>query len=286
MISTRTGTLLTACLTATCATMGAAASSIGVNFTDSQDTPFSSATVAGAPGYAQANWNQFMTDWSGEAANDTLHANIVDSTGAPVTNLATINFDGQADRVHWDSANTWRSGSGNATADDTLMNGYLDDGMDNQPYVMFDLMYDGETGADGIVSYDVVVYIHGDVAAGAVGRYWIETFDPNDPGAAGTVITDQVAILANDYAGTYIQAGGGFAQTGAPTNVDVATGNYIVFTGITADAIRVRGAGNDDPEDAGRGPINAIQVVSNIPEPGSLALLALGGLALIRRRRG
>jgi hypothetical protein len=55
-------------------------------------------------------------------------------------------------------------------------------------------------------------------------------------------------------------------------NVDAAGGNYIIFEGITADRIRVRGAGNDDPEAFGRAPVNALQLIgrSDLIVPGDV----------------
>ncbi|MDA7887842.1 PEP-CTERM sorting domain-containing protein [Akkermansiaceae bacterium] len=270
-------TLLT--LTATSSLLVTAhAASIGVNFIDTDDVAFGSAS-AGAPGYAQPNWNFVTTDWSGSAANDIPLANLVTSTGAAAGVLQPISYPtGHNDAVHYDSANTWRSGAGNGSANDTLMNGYLDDGNDDQPYVNISL-------ASSVTIATVVVYFHGDVASGAVGRYWLEEW--SDPVAAGTVITDQVGIAANDYAGGIFNSAGTYGQTGTPTNVDVAANsNYIVFENITAKNIRIRGAGNGDPagENFGRGPINAFQVIT-VPEPSSIGLLALAGLATLRRRR-
>ena len=116
--------------------------------------------------------------------------------------LEGINYGANIDPVHYDSRNTWRSGAGNADANATLMNGYLDDGNDNQPYVNFSL------NAGALPVYSVVVYVHGDGVNGPVGRYWIEEW--TDPLAEGVPITDQVAIQANEYTGTFIQAGSDF----------------------------------------------------------------------------
>ncbi len=232
------------------------AASISINFLDSQDVSFG-ASEAGAPGFAQPNWNHLLTDWSGNVDNDALFTTgLVDSDGASLAGvLQNIAADGNTDPVHYDAANTWRSPAGNGDANATLMNGYLDDGTDNQPYVNVSLAPDVYT------SYTVVLYVNGDGQNGAVGRYWLEEW--TDPLAAGTVITDQIGISSNSYTGTFVQAGATFGQTGTPMNVDVASGNFIVFQGITARNLRVRSSGNGDPEDFGRGPLNAIQIIED-----------------------
>ena len=266
-------------LTLTASLISANAASIGVKFIDTNDTPWGSAS-AGAPGYAQENWNFLTTDWSGSVANDAALSNLVTSTAAAASEFQPISYvTGHNDPVHYDSVNTWRSGAGNGSANDTLMNGYLDDGGDDQPYINISL-------SSLVESSTVVVYFHGDVAAGPVGRYWLEEW--TDPLLPGTVITDQVGISANDYAGGVFNSAGSYSQTGTPGNVDIAANsNYIVFENITAKNIRIRGAGNGDPaaEDFGRGPINAFQVITvPVPEPSSTLLVMTGLLAAMARR--
>ncbi len=265
---------------ATVASTGlAAAASIGINFLDGNDVTFGAAT-AGAPGYAQANWNHMQTDWSGNVENDPIFtAGLVDSNGTLVgSTLQAFPADGQNDPVHYDAANTWRSGAGNGNANATLMNGYLDDGNDNQPFVNLSLNNALYT------KYTVVVYINGDVQNDLVGRYWLESW--TDPLAEGTVITDQVGISSNGYAGTFVQAGSSFSQTASPMNVDVASGNYLVFENVTARNLRIRSSGNGDPEDFGRGPLNAFQIIdTSVPEPSGVLLLGLAGMAFALRRR-
>lgn len=237
------------------------ADTISFKFQDSQDTPFAAGATAGAPGYAQANWNFLQTDWSGNVENDALFAaGIMNSGGSVTTSLANISYPtGHDDPVHYDANNTWRSGAGNADANATLMNGYLDDGGNDQPYVNFSL------NPGSLPLYNVVVYVNGDGQGGAVGRYWIEEWI--DPLTEGVVITDQVGISSNSYNGTFEQAGADFPQTDTPQNVDVPTGNYIVFTNLTARNFRVRSTGNGDPEDFGRGPLNAIQILDAVSDP-------------------
>ena len=233
---------------------------LSFKFQDSQDQAFASNVTAGAPGYEVTNWNFLQTDWSGNAQNDAVLLDLRNSAGQATTSLQGISYGIHTDVVHYDAANTWRSGVGNATPDDTLMNGYLDDGGNEQPYVNFSL------APDAFPIYSVVLYVHGDGVNGPVGRYWLEEW--TDPLAEGTVITDQVAISQNEYAGTFVQAGSDFPQTLNPLQVDVPQGNFIVFTNLTARNVRIRAAGNGDPEDAGRGPLNAVQILDLVINPG------------------
>ena len=133
------------------------------------------------------------------------------------------------------------------------MNGYLDDGNNDQPYLNLSL------SAGSFSVYTVVVYVNGDVPNGAIGRYWLEEW--TDSLTEGTVITDQVGISDNSFVGDFVQAGGPFGQTETPTLIDIPTGNYIVFENVTVRNLRVRSAGNGDPEDFGRGPLNAVQII-------------------------
>lgn len=87
---------------------------------------------------------------------------------------------------------------------------------------------------------------------------------------------------------SFAETGGDFAAAVAAVGfgVDVATGTYASansVAGLIADGsdwtLTVVDSGAGDP-----GTVNAA-TLNTVPEPGSLALLGLGGLALLRRRR-
>lgn len=266
----------------------AGASTISVKFLDSNDTAWTASAVVGAPGYAQANWNLVTTDWSGNAPNDALFtAGLKDSAGTTVSGgsaspaiLGNVSYAPHADPLHFDAANTWRSGAGNSTPNHTLMNGYLDDGTDNQPYVNLSL----NTNAGLFETYTIVLYVNGDAPSSASGRYWIESW--TDSLTPGTPITQQVGVAATAaFSGTFTSAGS-FAA-GTTGNFDAPAGNYLVFTGLTDRKVRIRSAGNGDPEDFGRGPLNGFQIIDTtvVPEPGSAVLGAFAAAVLLRRRR-
>ncbi|MEM9416124.1 MAG: PEP-CTERM sorting domain-containing protein [Planctomycetota bacterium] len=67
--------------------------------------------------------------------------------------------------------------------------------------------------------------------------------------------------------------------TGTQDAWEFQTGSVAVAAGATHFAVRFGGVGNDTYADN-------IVATSVVPEPGSLALLGLGGLAMLRRRRG
>lgn len=70
-----------------------------------------------------------------------------------------------------------------------------------------------------------------------------------------------------------------FTGTGVGNNSE---GNYVVFTGITGTSFTLNAGGTAGT--ALRAPINGFQIIQ-VPEPTSALLVALGSLALLRRRR-
>src|SRR5262245_35928070 len=93
----------------------ATAATIGVNFVNDgnggvqngDSDSLNADELAGAPGYAQTNWNNFGRWGQTVAANDSSGA----ASGVTFT---------------WDSNNTWQNGASQATPDGKLMYGYLD----------------------------------------------------------------------------------------------------------------------------------------------------------------
>ena len=236
----------------------AGASTISVKFIDSADTAWTASDVVGAPGYAQSNWNFVTTDWSGNAPNDALFtAGLKDSAGTTVSGgsaapaiLGNVPYEApNSDPLHFDAANTWRSGAGNSTPNHTLMNGYLDDGTDNQPYVNLSL----NTNAGLFETYSIVLYVNGDAPGLASGRYWIESWTSSL--TPGTPITQQVGVAANAaFTGTFTSAGS-FARRGPLGNVDAPGGKLPGFHGPDrpqTSGSAVQGMGTRKTSAAGR----------------------------------
>jgi len=262
-----------------CAGLPAAwGSSVGANFTNSSDENLAADEVAGAPGYAQGNWNN-LGRWGQAAA--------VNASDGAASGIA----------VTWDSNNTWGLGVGTGTPDNKLMNGYLDaTGAANLdtavPYNFWDNANKPEVcvrgigawlAAQGAPSYKVVVYTDGDEMIGRTSAYWLqEPGDSNDPPTAlGAVLTPQVFVKdVVNFSGAYIQA-----PLSANSADTAAEANFIVFTGLTADSFLLKTEEiNGGTGTTLRATINGMQIVA-VPEPASIGLLLLAAMGLLARRR-
>jgi hypothetical protein len=257
----------------------ALAGPIGINFVDGGDfvnnaaaDSLAPAESAGAPGYVQFGWNN-LGRWG---ATVPLNDNTGASTGATTT---------------WDSNNTWNDGAGTASPDAKLMNGYLDaTGEVNDNTLSFfdnrnkpEVFVKGLAGwlaAQGAATYDVIIYTDGDEAGGRKGEYWLQA--PGDggdpPTLTGVDLTSHVfASDTSNFSGTYTQV-----PLSANTLATAGEGNYIVFTGVSADSFVLR-----TEEQTVRSQINALQIVPSapVPEPASLGIVALAAFGLLARRR-
>ena len=201
---------------------------------------------------------------------------INDSTGAATGATST-----------WDSNNTWHDGAGTGSPDAKLMSGYLDaTGQPNDNSVSFfdnrnkpEVFVTGLPGGwrRGLATYDVIVYTDGDEQFGRKGEYWLQAPTAGDPpGLTGADLTSHVFVSdESNFSGTYTQV-----PLSANTLATAGPGNYIVFTGISADSFILR-----TEEQLDRTQINAIRIVASVPEPGMLTMIGIAGLGLLARRR-
>lgn len=243
----------------------APAQSIGLNFYQASNEVMGAEESAGAPGFAQVNWNNLGRWGNGTAVND--------STGAA---------SGVA--VSWDSPNTWVIGLSVTTPNAKMMNGYIDApgtanddattpynlwARANQPQV-FVKGLDTWMATVGAVSYTVVVYTDGDATEGRISEYWIQGVSETD--AAGTLPTAlgadlTVHVFARDsanFSGTFTEV----PQTANSTET-AANGNYIIFSGLTADKFLLR-----TEERSFRATINGVQIVAVTQIPATVTLAA------------
>jgi len=222
-------------------------------------TELAATDSVGAGAYAAANWNNLKSDWSGTAG--ARPTTIVDSTGS-ATGIT----------LKYDTGDTWSTDVNEADSiDHKLFKRYFDDAPNGsgQPYVNVGGI------ADAALGYTVIIYLASDSANSGtdvqMGDIWLQD-QQADAGATilsngGTKLAP--TLLGDSYTGTYLDATGGSA------------GNYIVFTGLTSTNFTLRG---DKSTTDARVGFAGMQIIT-VPEPSSAALLGLGGLALILRRR-
>lgn len=238
----------------------ASAATISFSFTNAAQA-LGSAEEAGAAPYRAANWNNLQTDFSANSAGQ----DIFDSTGNQVGDIHTST----GLQVTYDSNTIYFTDAPVSTSDDKLFKNYLDDGAldSGQPYITLQNIENADQG------YSVIVYLASDSANSGnnaqLGEYWIQDQQAD---AGATILTNggtknTPILLGDSYTGTYTEASG------------TTAGNYLLYTGLTAEDITIRAN-----KDGGRSSIAGFQIVT-VPEPSSTALLGLGTLALILRRK-
>jgi hypothetical protein len=256
----------------------ASAATIGLNYVDNGNggvqngasDALGSAELAGATGYQQVNWNN-LGRW-GQTVS------VIDSSGA-ATGVTTT----------WDSNNTWNIGAGTSTPDHKLMNGYLDatgqGNVNGPPYQFFwnenkpEAYVTGLSAwlaAQGAASYDVVVYIDGDTAIGRIGEYWLQNGSSGDPPTLlGSDLSSHVFVKDSaNFSGTYTQV-----PLSANFIGGAVDGNYVVFTGLSADSFILR-----SEEQSFRAQINGIQIAA-VPEPTSALLMGICCVTMFAGKR-
>jgi len=155
------------------------------------------------------------------------------------------------------------SNSGASLAFDAGDNGVIAGPSGNDQKMMFSYIHEGASATVSSLSladpYDVYVY------------FWDEDSKnlPEDITLTSSSYTKTFYVKeeTTPYPG-YVRA----YNTVAPPVGTRDAGTYVVFTGVTGSSFTV---------DTGGEELNGIQIT---PEPATLSLLALGGLALLRRR--
>lgn len=203
------------------------------------------ADVAGAGSFAAANWNNLLTDWSGNAG--ALPATITYNDGTAVSGLS-INYDGP---------NCWNNGIGTDTADKTMMRNYMDSNNSDSPYVKL----------SGIPypKYLLVVYADGDQNTGGpdgpyVIRAGVNTTQQGAQSEAGknmyAAITPAVYLLEpGQFSGAYAEV-----PVTSTTIAGAASGNYIVFSNLNGRIIIDPTQTPASPTQT-RSPLNGFQIV-------------------------
>lgn len=218
--------------------------------------------VAGVPSVAQSNWNNLMGPTGTAAAGSVVAKG---GQTLPATNAA------------WTSSNSYTISTADAADQDAaLMKGYLDTTNTSITTVQI-----ADLPAEWL-EYDVYVYIDGDSNAGRAGNYTISSLLDGDDTATVSDTANWNLAMAG---GTYTRANENASDlTTAP---GFTPGNYLVFPGRHDLSFTLTAQGSQAGASPPRAPINAIQVVATrvVPEPASIAILALGALMLVANPR-
>ena len=243
----KTKTFITAAVLATAMHASAATISIiSVNF-QGGGNPSTGPDVTSTAGYVPAdNWN------NGTGASGTV-SNLIDSTGT------TTSTD-----VTWTTNNLWDLANGNGSGgDQDMMSGYLDN---------FDVGSHAITisGLQPNKGYDVYVY-----------------FNRGNATYSGLSATD--GISNNTYYG--FDNGSSYATNGYLLSSDDnigdgwTTANVFLYEDYTGSTLTITDPANPGAPGTWKSYVQGIQIVMTVPEPSSTALLGLGGVALMLRRR-
>jgi len=242
----------------------AANASIGINFYPGDTTypnQLAASSLAGVTAVAQTNWNNMTISngdgnghWNGGQVfgvtddTGTMQAGVTVSAGGE----AYMNYNLGGSRA---SAQVWYTdGNGGQWGSSGNFEVIANGSLRPSPYV--------DISGIPYASYNVFVYTSAEGGNGGGGNISIADMS----GGAGVV--DPVATDGN-------------YSWGWSPNTYVLGNNYVEFTGNTSPSIEL-----DQYSVSWNTGIAAVQIVpTSIPEPASLALLALGGLLALPRRK-
>lgn len=254
---------LTSTLVAVAVTLGAAsAASISINFAENAgNQSFAGGTNLGPLGTDSSNWNN-TADGGLTLTGDTINGLIDDSGAATTANIT------------WSAQGVWYNDQG-ISGDANKQNvGYLDDGLSangpgiqitvtNIPYAQYKIY--------GLFSSDIgntnatVTLLDFDVNSGN----WVF-----GGAAADNTLSGYGSIADNNAA-----HGTDFTEI-----TSSVIGNYWTMGGLTSSTLTIDGQTTLNGGNVPRGTLSGL-IIEQVPEPSSAALLGLGGLALILRRR-
>ncbi len=233
--------------------LSANAASIGVNV-GASGFDLTSSTSAGV--VAQTNWNNLT---GGSVAATAVN----DDSGTLLATTVQV-------QTQW----SYTTGAGTSDGNHSLMHTALDNGGGEMGFVVTGIPY---------AVYDVIIYHEGGSDDGRGGPFFIRDTD-----GGNAIIASQVSYDTSTFSGTFVDAStvGDPAGSGITGGDTVVNSNYVRFNGLTLANIGIRSdAANPLGIPTDRAPIAGMQIIEVIPEPSTTALLGLGGLALIFRRR-
>ena len=187
---------------------------------------------------------------------------VTDSAGTAAASLA------YSAPNNWAATGTTPAGGSDAA----LMNGYLDNFQNSGNSITITGLGSAYTGP----GYQVLVYQNSD-SAGSFGY----TVTDN----AGHTVTAYGQQLAGGGANYPLAGGTNGYVTSTSTNPGGpgTAANTVVINGLTGSNFTITAAAGTTGD--GRVRPNGFQIVSNVPEPASAALVGLGSIGLLLRRR-
>jgi len=281
----------------------AGGAAISVNLTETNTAnDIGAAETAGAPGYADDNWNNI--DWLQFGSATALDDGGGTETTVTVNGyVGTMNGNWTGNWTTGGATPSWVTAGAQGTANGKLFSaGYkrAKQDVEDTTNVTISNITDYFVG-----EYTLVVYyggLPGDTAwnnptvTGGHSYYTVDgeiRIRDGDDGNAMLYYTDFRSIgyggkapYDQKFDGTFL------AQTVIDHNMgDPAGATHQVFTGLTTDTLvlnvnAAQGRGLDPETRKGGGGIGGFQLIgTSIPEPATMALLAMGAGALILRRR-
>ena len=265
---------------------------ISVNFHVEDDTDaqaaheFDGVETAGVGSFNTSFWNNVGIGAGGTnaaAAQIFAPATLFDDSGNSSAATVTSTLTGGASTATRFGGYAASSAAGeaeltNGISDDNLFNSYLalngpnGDGSPTDNFVLDIAGLGLPFTANG---YDLIIYSDTDRGPTTSGNARTSVFTVTEAGGAvSTALTEDDNSAPRTFDGNYVLSDG----SGAGTNYS----NYTVISGLSASAFTLE----VDSPNGGRGGISGFQIVATaVPEPTSAALLGLGGLGLVLRRR-
>lgn len=226
-------------------TVASSAATISVNFNETTTGTHANQQIEAT---TAAGLTGFVAqNWNNVGGSgSTVNSLVQDVAGTASTSSASVT---------WSSNGVWGDGNANTDAtagvgDAQVARGYLDDGGSGVNFDVTGISY---------ASYTVVLYYSGDQNGGS----WIDaTVNGTTSGPVGA------------------------KRRYVNPNWDAT--NTVVFTGLSGDlSVDIAATTGNGAGGTARGSLGGFQIIETtaVPEPSSTALLGLGGLALILRRR-
>ena len=266
---------------------------ISVNFhveddTDAQaDHEFDGVETAGVGSFNTSFWNNVGIEAGGTntaAAEIFAPATLFDDSGNSSAATLTSTLAGGASTATRFGGYAASSAAGeaeltNGISDDNLFNSYLalnGPNGDGSPTDNFVLDIAGLGLPFTTNGYDLIIYSDTDRGPTTSGNARTSVFTVTEAGGTvSSALTEDDNSAPRVFDGNYILSDG----NGAGTDYS----NYTVISGLSASSFTLE---ITSPGGGGRGGISGFQIVANtVPEPTSAALLGLGGLGLVLRRR-